>query len=145
MHNILPTKKRLFQIKQKKSECCSICNVQENNVHMFVECDKIKELSKYFINVIKYLCDIRYIDMNKLIYLNFPLKNKKEINTVAILLASYLGTICYNRNQDLLDICTYKVKVLKHFHIIKSILKENMQKTFTEKYCKLARSLAILG
>ena len=112
---------------------------------MFVECDKIKELSKYFINVIKYLCDIRYIDMNKLIYLDIELKNKKKINTVAILLASYLGTIWYNRNQDLIDICTYKVKVLKHFNIINSILRENMQKTFTEKYCKLPRSLAILG
>ena len=111
---------------------------------MFVECDKIKELSKYFINTIKYVCDIRCINMKKLIYLNIELKNKKKINTVVILLASYLGTIWYNRNRDLIDICTYKVKVLKHFHILTSILEGNMQNLFTEKYCKLPSSLATL-
>ena len=45
MHNILPNKKRLFQIKLNSSDLCAKCNVQENDLHMFIKCDKIKELS----------------------------------------------------------------------------------------------------
>ena len=81
--------------------------------------------------------------MNKFIYLDIKIKNRKKQNTVAILLASYIGTIWYNRNRDVIDICTYKVNILKHFHILKCILDENIESIFTEKYCKLSRSLAI--
>ena len=78
MHNILPTKKRLFQIKLNSSDLCTKCNVQENDLHMFIKCDKIKELSNFFINTIKYVCDIRNVDMNKIIYLDINIKNKKK-------------------------------------------------------------------
>ena len=42
LHNILTTKNRLFQIKRSDSPLCSLCNVVEDKVHMFIECRKVK-------------------------------------------------------------------------------------------------------
>ena len=42
LHNIITTKSRLFQIKRSDSPLCSLCNVVEDRIHMFVECRKIK-------------------------------------------------------------------------------------------------------
>ena len=55
MHNILPTKMRLFQIKLNNSDLCTKCDVQENDLHMFIKCVKIKEISFFFIDMIKYI------------------------------------------------------------------------------------------
>ena len=48
LRNISTTKKRLFQIKRSDSPLCSLCNVVEDKVHMFIECGKVKDVLQYF-------------------------------------------------------------------------------------------------
>ena len=59
MHGILPTKLRLFHMKQKSSGLCQKCNVPEDNIHMFVECKKIKDIFLYFKTILKDVSEVK--------------------------------------------------------------------------------------
>ena len=70
MHNILTTKKRLYQIKRADSPLCEICHVNEDIKHMFSECNKVSIVRDYFKVLLKYICGIECRDINKIRHLD---------------------------------------------------------------------------
>ena len=142
LHGILTTKQRLHQIKKIDSPLCTLCNVNESITHMFCECIKVKNVMLYYKKILEFICNIRISSMSKLIY--FDIKNENRIidNTVIVLTAGYISNIWYNRDKELsINLDTYKLSILKHHHMLRIILKERMEKLFTESYCKLNESL----
>ena len=142
MHGILTTKQRLHQIKKIDSPLCTLCNVNESITHMFCECIKVKNVMLYYKKILEFICNIRISSVSKLIY--FDIKNENRIidNTVIVLTAGYISNIWYNRDKELsINLDTYKLSILKHHHMLRMILKERMEKLFTESYCKLNESL----
>ena len=43
IHEILPTNKRLFQMKIKDSPNCKFCSSEDSNIHKFYTCTKIQK------------------------------------------------------------------------------------------------------
>ena len=66
LHGILTTKNRLFQIKKINSPLCSLCNQIENQLHMFVECEKIKNILVFFKEMLNKICKIKNKGTQKL-------------------------------------------------------------------------------
>ena len=141
LHNILTTKNRLFKIKKIDSPLCPLCNSVENQIHMFVECKKIENILVYFKYVINKICNLKNVNINKILHLNFK-ANKNQYNTAIILTTAFIGCVWYNRGKTkCIEAHIYKTRLLKHNHILQIILKENMAKLFTENYCKLVEHI----
>ena len=68
LHNILTTKKQLYQIKHADSPLCEKCHVNEDIKHMFSECNKVNIVRDYFEVLLKDVCGIECRDINKIRY-----------------------------------------------------------------------------
>ena len=137
LHNILTTKNRLFQIKKINSPLCLLCNSIENQLHMFVEYKKIKNVLLYFKDLLNKICSIKNHDITKILHLNFK-ANKRQSNTAILLTTAYIKCVWYNRSQTTyLEIQVYKTRILKQHHLLEMILRGNMTKFLTENYYKL--------
>ena len=92
------------------------------------------------------MSEVQILNMNKFLYLDIKAGSRIKQNTATILVTAYIGTIWNNRHvETTVDTYKYKLKILNQFHIISIILKENVRKMFTEKYCNLPRRLAYLS
>ena len=98
LHNILTTKNRLFQIKKINSPLCPLCNSIENQIHLFVECKKVKNVLLYFKDLLNKICSIKNHNIINILHLNFK-ANKRQCNTAILLTTAYMGCIWYNRSQ----------------------------------------------
>ena len=141
LHGILTTKNRLFQIKKINSPLCSLCNQIENQLHMFVECEKIKNILVFFKEMLNKICNIENFDLVKMLHLNCK-ANKKQRNTAIILTTVYIGCVWYNRaNTRSIEVQTYRASIIKHNHLLQLILGDNMKKLFTEKFCSVLENM----
>ena len=87
MHGILPTKFRLFQIKQSTSPLCDWCNIVEDNLHMFGNCQKVQALFGYFLDVLKKVCNIGNVNIQNLLYLDTQNIGRQKRNTQVVLIS----------------------------------------------------------
>ena len=134
LHNIITTKSRLFQIKRSDSPLCSLCNVVEDKVHMFVKCRKVKEVLCYFKEILFKLCKLKKNDIVNILHLDFNAK-EKESNTAVILTTTYIGCIWINRAKvNHIERHIYKNNLLKQHHILSIILKDKMSKIFNDGF-----------
>ena len=138
LHGILPTKARLYKMKQINSPLCPLCNILEDNNHMFLKCKKIQSVLDYFKIVLRKTCNIEHINLEKLICLDLKLKTKKQLNTAIILTVHYISTIWYNRCRNVqIDPVFFKTNVINHHRLLSLILKDRKPNIFTEKYCTI--------
>ena len=108
---------------------------------MFIECKKIKNILVYFKHVIDKICNIKNVNINKILHLNFN-GNKNQCNTAIIVTTAFIGCVWYNRaNTKFIEPQSYKTRLLKQNHLLQIILKEKMGKLFTENYCKLLENI----
>ena len=143
MHGILPTKQRLYQIKHSVSPLCDKCNIIEDNMHMFINCQKVHAIKLYFLDVIKIVCDVENFNIKNLLYLDTQSVSKQKRNTLVLITSTLIGTIWYNRHtKSKVDPPAFRIKILSHHNILSIILKDKMKHLFTEQYCNLVRTLA---
>ena len=141
-HNILTTKKRLYQIKRADSPLCEICHVNEDIKHMFSECNKVSIVRDYFKVILKYICGIECRDINKILHLDIKAQSKIDTNTAIILTTSYVSTVWLNRaNNAQIQPSMYQRSVLKHKNMLSMILNQKMRETFSNKYCEIEERL----
>ena len=76
LHNILTTKKRLFQIRRARSPICEICNVNEDISHMFIQCIKVRIIFSYFKDIMNTLCNIDNMNIDRILYLDIKAGSK---------------------------------------------------------------------
>ena len=134
LHEILPTKKRLAQMKIRNNPNCEVCNIEDDNRHMFYYCKKVN-LSLLFIKkLIRYLCEIPIVDFIKLLHLDLPKTNKKIKNTLCIILSTYTSCIWYNRERPNYVVNAMKAKIVKDCRMKKKIFGDKFRNLFTEKY-----------
>ena len=138
IHEILPNKTRLYQIRQTNSPLCPLCNVSEDNIHMFEKCKKVKLVLDYFRYTLNYICGIENVNLKEMLYLDIKIKNKKKVNTAIVLTSQYISTIWYNRGKSMyVEPNLFKVNILRHQTFLKMVLKERMYQIFTDNYCSL--------
>ena len=143
MHGILPTKFRLFQIKQSTSPLCDWCNIVEDNLHMFGNCQKVQALFGYFLDVLKKVCNIENVNIQNLLYLDTQNIGRQKRNTQVVLTSTFISTIWYNRHTEShIEPSLFRIKLLNHHNMLSNILKEKLNFFFTEQYCSLTKNLS---
>ena len=136
LHNILTTKKRLFQIKRARSPICVLCNVNEDISHMFIQCIKVRIILSYFEHIMKTLCNIDNMNIDRILYLDIKTGSKQDTNTAIILTTSYIATVWFNRDTGThIQPSLYKSCITRHRSILSMILKQKMKDLFSVNYC----------
>ena len=135
IHEILPTNSKLFQMKQKNSPLCLLCNTREDSNHMFLKCKKIHNVLDYFKTILFKVCDITYDNMEKILYLDIKAKSKKHLNTIIILTVQYIATVWYNRARNThIDPVLFETNIAIHHTVLSLIPKETMGSIY-RKHC----------
>ena len=81
------------------------------------------------------ICDAKRLYTNKILYLDIKVGNKRQQNTAAVLVTSYIGTIWFNRFGDTaVDPYKYKIKILNQYQMLSKILEDEYTQVFTVKY-----------
>ena len=138
LHGILPTKSRVYQMKQSNSPLCPLCNVIEDNSHMFLKCRKVQGILEYFKIVLRNTCNLDNVSIEKILYLDIKLKTKKQMNTVIVMSVHYISTVWYNRCRNFqIDPILLKANIINHQRLLSLILKDRMKLQFTEMYCNI--------
>ena len=135
-HEILPNNKRLHQIRIKDNPLCTICNVEDSNIHRFYFCQKVQDCLVWLRKLIFYLCDLNCNSLLRILSFDLPRIHVKNKNTLCIIISSYIACAWYNR--DNLDYLTNKLKakIIRDQKVKMMILGQKAKDIFTENYCK---------
>ena len=69
LYEILPTNKRLKQIRIEDSPLCKFCQIEDSNIHRFYYCGTVKECLSWLRKVLFYICGIQLGSLLKILYL----------------------------------------------------------------------------
>ena len=58
LHEVLPTNKRLKQMKLKQDAKCNYCQEEDSHLHKFLYCQKIQRSVHWLIKFIEDICNI---------------------------------------------------------------------------------------
>ena len=140
MHGILPTKLKLFQIKQSVSPLCDRCNVVEDNLHMFSQCQKVQVPFRYFLYLLNKVCNVENFNIQNVLYLDTQNISRQKRNTLVVITSTFISTIWFNRDTEPhIESSVIRTKILSQHSMLKIILKEKMNFYFTEQYCNLLK------
>ena len=137
IYEILPTNKRLAQIRIRDSALCDYCNIEDNNTHRFYLCLKVKDSISFLRKIIFYICGLQVNDMEHLLYLDIPKIDKKNINSLSIIISCYISSVWFNRGNLLYVKNIVKAKILRERRFHMRMLGESIHKFFSENYCKM--------
>ena len=136
VHQILPTNKRLFNIRMRNNPLCDHCLIDDNTMHKFYYCQKTQTTLNWVRRIIVYFCNMYINDMTSLINLDIPKVNIKTKNTLTIILSNYIICNRYCREEmDLLEI-RLKRKLIRDHKLKMILLKDKARMLFTENFCK---------
>ena len=137
LYEILPTNKRLKEIRLRTDSTCNYCQAEDSNMHKFLYCYKIQSSVKWLTKFIETVCNIRVNSLFKYLFLEFPYINKKMVNTLTVIICCYISCIWLNReNLDFID-KKLKARILKERNFLMYLLKEKSRHTFCAKYCDI--------
>ena len=140
LHEILPTKKRLKDIRYIPSATCDHCPQEESNIHVVYQCSKYKEVSVWFSNILKKLADIDDPQFIRLSFMEIPKMDIKAKNAAIFMLSTYIVSMWQARQSNMDHaICVKHVKscLIKKIGLIKLSLGEKIKNKFSMKICDM--------
>ena len=137
LYEILPTNKRLHQIRQRDSPLCEVCNVEDSNVHRFYYCSLVQDCISMLRKLIFYICGVNVDSLLKMLMLDIPKFHKKNVNSLCVLVANYVSCVWFNRDKLDTIIHCFKAKVIKDQCNNMRILGTKACKIFSDNYCKM--------
>ena len=137
LYGILPTNKRLKEIKINRDAKCNYCQAEDSNMHKFLHCHKIKKSVQWLTKFIEDVCNIKVNCLSEFLMLDFPFINRKMVNTLSVVVCNYISCIWLNRDDlEYID-KKLKAKIIKERNLIKYILKEKARQKFCDRYCDI--------
>ena len=137
LHEILPTNKRLYEIRlRRNNSLCELCNIEDSNIHRFYYCMDVQECLSWIRKVIFYLCGMNIGSLLKILSLDLPKVNVKVKNTLCIIICSYITAVWFNRDKKEYLLENLKAKIIRDQKIKMEILKDKAKNVFTGNYCK---------
>ena len=124
VHQILPTNKRLFNIRLRNNPLCDHCFVEDSNNHKFYDCQKVQNSLNWVRRIIVYFCDMYLNDFSSFITLDLPKINIKVKNTLNIILSSYIVCSWYCRDDMELLEFKLKAKMIRDHKLKMGMLKD---------------------
>ena len=76
LHEILPNKCRLKQIRRSNDELCETCNVPETNIHMMYNCQDVILPKRFLLNLLSH-CSVGEINLLRFMFLDISKRDKK--------------------------------------------------------------------
>ena len=120
------------------SSNCEICDLEEENIHMFLYCCKVQSCVDLVYRILFYFCNMNFKDhLLKLLFLEIPRVEKRIRNTICITMSSYISCIWYNRDNSEHLLNKLKSKIIREQKYHKLVLKGKIQDIFTENYCNI--------
>ena len=101
LHEILPTKKRLKDIRRIPSSICDFCTHEESNMHVVYQCERYKDVVTWFKNILEKFCGIRNPQLLRLSFLEIPKVDRKCKNAIIMLMSSYIVGMWQARKSNL--------------------------------------------
>ena len=136
VHEILPTYKRLYELRIRNNYLCDLCHVEDSNIHRFYYCMSVQECLSWLRKLIFYLCNMNIGSLIKILSMDLPMVNTKVKNTLCIIIVSYISTVWFNRDKMEYLIPNLKAKIIRDQKLKMMILKDKAKNVFTENYCK---------
>ena len=99
LYEILPTNKRLKEIRVKQDSSCNFCQTEDSNMHKFLYCYKIQSSVQWLTKFIENVCNIRVNSLFKFLFLEFPYINIKMVNTLTVIMCCYISCIWLYRDN----------------------------------------------
>ena len=137
IYEILPTNHRLAQIRIKDSPLCEYCDMDDTNSHKFYHCCMIQECILWLRKVLFYICGIQTNSLLKILYLDLPRIDKRNMNSLCVIISCYISTVWFNKTDLRYIKNIVKASILKMQKFHKVMLNSKMEKIFSEKYCNL--------
>ena len=135
-HGIITTNKRLFQIRIRNDPLCEHCHTEDTIIHRFYQCQTVQESLSWLRKTIFYLCGTNINDLSRAMYLELPRIDKRNRNTLGLVICSYIVCVWYKRNSLDQLLYTLKAKIIRDQKLNLMILKQKAGKIFSENYCK---------
>ena len=137
LYEILPTNKRLHQIRIEDSSLCKLCKVEDSNIHRFYYCCTVKECLSWLRKVIFYICGIQVTSLIKILSLDLPKIEKRNMNSLCLIISGYISAVWYNR-KDLRFIKNMVLaKIIRDQRFNLRLLEDKAKKVFSENYCQM--------
>ena len=137
IHEILPNKHRLKQIRRSIDDLCENCNRPETNIHMVYYCRNIESPKRLLENLLTH-CDTGEYNLLKLFFLDISKREKKKRNTVILLITLYISSVWYGRANKTQIANIYISSILNHLRLLKLLLGNSIDKLFTPNFCNLS-------
>ena len=142
LHEILPTKKRLKDIRKIESSICDHCNQEESNTHFVYQCERHVEVLIWFKSLLQKYCNLNNPQLIKLCFLFIPKMDKKCKNATIMLMSTFIVSMWQIRNNEMnQNACKrfIKGKLLQKQQFIKHILGNSMEKLLPLNVCNMKR------
>ena len=137
IYEILPTNKRLVQIRIKQSPLCEYCDMEDSNSHKFYHCFKVQDCLSWLRKVIYYICGVQTESLLKILYLDIPKIDKRNRNSLCIIITSYISTVWFNRNDLAYIQNIVRAKIIKGQRFHMKLLGNKAKKIFSDNYCNM--------
>ena len=128
---------RLYQIQREESPLCKFCNVEDSNVHRFYYCGTVKECLSWLRKMIFYVCGIQVVSLLKILFLDFPKIDKRNMNTLCVIVSGYISSVWYNRKDLRFIKNIVMAKTIRDQCFNLKILGDRANDVFSENYCQL--------
>ena len=137
LHEILPNKHRLKQIRRSRDDLCDTCEMPETNIHMMYYCNDIILPKRFLRNLLTHCC-VGEINLLKFMFLDISKRDKKLKKTVIILIITYISSIWYGRKNKRQIVQIYMSVLLSHLKILSKLLGDTMKEVFTSELSELS-------
>ena len=137
IHAILPNNHRLAQIRIRVSPLCEFCGLEDTNSHRFYHCGMVQESILWLRKVVVYICGLRTTSLLKILYLDLPRIDRRNMNSLCVIISCYISTVWFNRTDLRFIKNIIKASIVKMQKLHRMILGSTMKKVFSENYCNL--------
>ena len=137
IHEILPNNHRLAQIRVRVSPLCEFCGLEDTNSHRFYHCGMVQESILWLRKVFVYICGLRTTSLLKILYLDLPRIDRRNVNYLCVIISCYISTVWFNRTDLRFIKNIIKASIVKMQKLHRMILGSTMKKVFSENYCNL--------
>ena len=99
IYEILPTNHRLAQIRIRNDPLCEHCSLDDTNIHKFYHCGMIQECIQLLRKVLFYIGGLQTTSLLKILYLDIPKIDKRNMNSICVIISCYISTVWFNRSD----------------------------------------------
>merc|ERR1712240_194841 len=139
LHEILPTKKRLKDIRVSQNSICDHCTHEESNTHFVYQCECHREIIIWFKSLLRKYCYLDNPQLIKLCFLVTPNIDKKSKNAIIMFMSTFIVSMWQvrdgNMNQNVVK-SFIKRKLFQKQQSIKYILGNKMANILDSNVCR---------